>query len=215
MYGTVTPAIFLVFCNPGAGGDDALAEWYMKVHGPDALENGSFRALHRYRAVGDYDARFLAIWEGDYRSRDEASAYITPRATNLRAQGRVTDDMHVVWATIEFTDLAAPAAPTPAAVRTLTLVEGGEPFDAQYRYGPVRLIESADAPAAVVAGWSGNGNAGMAPHGPYRPVFDRPGETPPPPPTFDGTWVSHWEPIGSLVCADGAIQYVARPPEMS
>ncbi|HEV8297288.1 MAG TPA: hypothetical protein VGQ20_08325 [Acidimicrobiales bacterium] len=202
MYGTAPPSVFLVFCNPGAGGDDALAHWYMEVHGPDALDNGSFHALHRYRALGDYEARFLAVWEGDYASMAEASAYITPRATQLRGAGRVTDDMTVMWATMEFRRPSA--APTPITdVGTLTLVRGDVPDHAPTgstsRYGDLTFVEQADPPDVVVPRWAGIGKSGMPPHGPYRGVFREPTEPIDVEPLPPGTWVSHWEPVGSLV----------------
>src|SRR3954447_21286048 len=125
MYGTDPACVFLVFCNPGAGGDEALEHWYMKIHGPDALENGSFQALPRYQACHDYPARFLAVWEGSFTTMEDARAYIAPRAADLRGQGRVTDDMTVTWALMAFRTTAPSAAPAPDPVETLTLVEGG------------------------------------------------------------------------------------------
>src|SRR6266550_1056081 len=124
MYGTDPACVFLVFCNPGDAGDEALDHWYMKIHGPDALENGSFQALHRYEACGDYPARFLAVWEGSFTAMDEARAYIAPRAADLRQQGRVTDDMTVTWALMAFRSAVPSADPPPDPVDTVTLVEG-------------------------------------------------------------------------------------------
>jgi hypothetical protein len=205
MYATAPASIFTVFCNPGTGGEEALAEWYMEIHGPDALANGSFDALHRYRALGDYEARFLAVWEGNYTTLQAASDYITPRAEGLRHSGRVTEDMTVTWAAVQFRRDPAPTAAdraAPGAVGTLTLVWGAEPAapppGAVSRYGDFTLVEQTDPPAVAVPRWAGVGDAGMAPHAPYTGVF-RPAAQPlAAAPAVTGTWVSHWEPIGSL-----------------
>ena len=60
-------------------------KWYDEIHGPDALENGSFGAVHRFRAIGGghRPAPYLAIWEAPYDSEAEAWAYIGPRAQAL------------------------------------------------------------------------------------------------------------------------------------
>ena len=203
MYGTDPSCVFLVFCNPGDGGDEALDHWYMKIHGPDALENGSFQALHRYEACGDYPARFLAVWEGSFTTMAEGRAYIAPRADELRRQGRVTEDMTVTWALMAFRT-AAPSSAPPDHVETVTLVEGGIsiraiPRGRPYVYGGVVLHESALPLDAAHALWDGVGKPGPAPRGTYQSIFDDP---PPPVPPVDGTWVSHWRPIGSLTLAD-------------
>jgi hypothetical protein len=64
--------------------------WYDEVHGPDALANGSFTALHRFRATGPgyRGTPYLALWEAPYDSEAEAWAYIGPRAQALREAGR-------------------------------------------------------------------------------------------------------------------------------
>ena len=205
MYGTDPACVFLVFCNPGDGGDDALDHWYMKIHGPDALENGSFHALHRYEARGDYPARFLAVWEGSFTTLADARAYIAPRAADLRKQGRVTDDMTVTWALMAFRGSAPSAEPAPDPVQTVTLVEGGISGRAiprkgrAYFYGNIVLHESGDSLDATNVLWDGVGKPGPAPRGAYQSMFDDP---PPPVTHVDGTWVSHWRPIGSLTMAD-------------
>jgi hypothetical protein len=98
------PTVFAVFAAPPAGREDELQRWYETVHGPDALGNGSFTALHRFRAVGDGPAaaRYLAIWEGRFSDEAEAWAYIRPRAADLRAAGRVGDVASVRFAIMLF-----------------------------------------------------------------------------------------------------------------
>jgi hypothetical protein len=203
MYGTDPACVFLVFCNPGEGGAEALDHWYMKIHGPDALENGSFQALHRYQAADDsYPSRFLAVWEGSFTTMDEARAYIAPRAAGLRAQGRVTEDMTVNWALMAFRANGTSDERLPA-VSTVTLVEGARPGlqpppGRTYDYGDIVLHESAGPADEVKEAWAGAGQSGPAPRGVYHSIFD--GGTVNPP--VDGTWVSFWRPIGSLTLAD-------------
>jgi hypothetical protein len=200
MYGTASRCLFAVFSNAGAAGEDALEKWYMEVHGPDAIENGSFSAVHRYRAVGDYEARFLALWEGSFQSTEEARDYIVPRAAGLRTEGRIHDDQQVVWSSMHFLESSQLPA-EPFDVGTLTLVEGphvAPPSTAVYRYTNLSVYETESAPPVGAAAWSGVGREGLAPHGPYRGVFSHPGEWPPPGVTLDEAWRSHWIPIGSL-----------------
>ena len=45
-------ALFVVFANPKPEHEAEFNRWYDEVHGPDALGNGSFTALHRFRAIG-------------------------------------------------------------------------------------------------------------------------------------------------------------------
>ena len=200
MYGEIPACVFLVFSNAGPGGDEALARWYMEMHGPDAFKGGSFNALHRYQATGPYDARFLAVWEGAYSSIDEVRAKMVPGSSGLRDRGRITTDLIVVWSCFNF--LSGADVPNPEGpVATLTLVEGGRfdvPGTNTYDYGGVVLYESADDPAAVAAQWPGRGAIGVAPHGPYKNVFDHPEDWPPKGEPITEPWISHWRPIGSL-----------------
>jgi hypothetical protein len=211
MYGTDPACVFLVFCNPSDGGDEALDHWYMKIHGPDALENGSFSALHRYEARGDHPARFLAVWEGSFTTMQAARAYIAPRADELRRQGRVTDDMTVTWALMGFRTSTTSAPPVKP--RTLTLVEGAAPEltpppGRTYVYGDVVLHESDQAVDVVRTRWADLGRPGPAPRGAYRSIFDAPGPNGTlANPAVDGTWVSHWRPIGSLTMTDLGLGY--------
>src|SRR3712207_2195922 len=94
--------VFLVWSTPLGTDLAALGRWYDEVHGPDALGNGSFVAVHRYEAAGPghRTAPHLAVWEADYGSDAEAWAYIQPRAEALRAAGRVSDAYRVDWATM-------------------------------------------------------------------------------------------------------------------
>ena len=200
MYGETSPCLLLVFSNAGPGGEEALARWYMEVHGPDAFRGGTWSALHRYRAVGDYDARFLAVWEGSFRSLADARATMAPKGAPRRDTSRITDDLVVVWSALKFHPGDAPARP-PLPVRTLTLVEGGSfdpPGVTAYRYGDVELYESPDDPADVAARWCSLGDEGVAPHGPYRNMFDHPESWPPEGHPVQTPWISHWRPLASL-----------------
>lgn len=208
--GTWPPCLFLVFSNARHGDDEALARWYMEVHGPDAFKNPAFSALHRYQAIGEYDARFLAVWECAFSSLEDARSQIVPRSAGLRDKSRITDDLIVVWSSMNFlTGEPAsmdpgPADPGPAA--TVTLVEGGyfeEPAANTYRYGGIVLYESPSAPASVARAWSDRGKEGIAPHGAYRNVFDHPETWPPAGAAAVDPWISHWLPIGSLRRHDG------------
>jgi len=202
------PALFVVFANPAHGTEAAFSEWYDHVHGPDALANGSFRSLHRYRAVGPgwKPARFLALWQGDHSSLAEADAYITPRAEALRAAGRVGTVASVTWAAMLFAvpgAAGAPGAPGAGAGRILTTVQSDwrrprawpDPLgwwrsvglDAETS-GCGSLFTS-DPPGAHLAvfehdgpvpsgRWARWGADGMSPTPPYQPVFGTSEQTP-------------------------------------
>jgi hypothetical protein len=94
------PCVFAVFADPAPEREEEFHHWYDHIHGPDALENGSFHALHRFRAVGSGErcAPFLALWEGSFGSEAEAWEYINPRARALQAAGRVSDVASVRFA---------------------------------------------------------------------------------------------------------------------
>jgi hypothetical protein len=83
-------ALFVVLANPKPEHEAEFNRWYDEIHGPDALANGSFSAVHRFRAVGPghRPAPYLALWEAPYDSEAEAWAYIGPRAQALREAGR-------------------------------------------------------------------------------------------------------------------------------
>ena len=120
----VSSTLFVVVCEPAPHAEEQFNRWYDEVHGPDALENGSFHKMRRYRAVGPgyCPAHYVNLWEGDYESEAEAWAYIHPRAEELKARGRVTEgDSGVVWATMM---LAVPTEGDGRAdTETLTTVQ--------------------------------------------------------------------------------------------
>jgi hypothetical protein len=125
MFDTPSPSVFVVLAEPSPEQEADFHDWYDKIHGPDAMENGSFTALHRYRAAGPgwTQARYLAVWQGRYLNEPEAWAYIRPRAKGLRAAGRVGEVASVVWALMM---LAAPAPshdPSEDPPRSLTTVQ--------------------------------------------------------------------------------------------
>jgi hypothetical protein len=215
-----------VFGTAKEGRADELERWYDVVHGPDAIDNGSFDALHRYRATTPSDARHLAVWEGRYTSMAEAAAYIKPRAAELRAAGRVTDAQTIVHAQMWFLCEASTEAagdvrsmttlisdlrvPSPAPVLDLEAWEAG----AGFRYSGdggwpgaagthlVLLEHHADVGASPVVG-----ELSFPPRPPYRGLFDVPasgdvGDTGEPAGPGDrrsgGPWVVRWEPVASL-----------------
>lgn len=116
--------LFVAFADPAAGRDAEFNEWYDTVHGPDALANGSFTALHRFRAVGDgyRAAPYLALWEGRFETEAEAWAYIGPRAQALRAAGRAGDIASVRFALMTFRAVSRRGSPCEP-VRSLTTVQ--------------------------------------------------------------------------------------------
>lgn len=195
----------MVFSNPAEGQAEELDRWYWEVHGPDSFANGTFQALHRYRAFGAYEATNLALWEGRFTSLQEAKDYIIPRAHALNEQGRVTPSLNVVWSTLLFERDASLALPPGQEVATLTLVEGGDVSLADantYRYSDVIFLESGESPDVVAARCRPAGAEGVAPHGTYRNIFSTPDGWSEDPPQFDRTWISHWVPIGSLTAED-------------
>ena len=100
-----TPStLFVAFADPPPERDAEFNEWYDTIHGPDALANGSFTALHRFRAVGGGHraAPYLALWEGRFASEGEAWGYIAPRAQALREAGRAGDISSVRFAVMLF-----------------------------------------------------------------------------------------------------------------
>ena len=72
----VSSTLFVVVCEPPAEHEAEFNRWYDEVHGPDALENGSFHKMRRYRAVGPgyCPAHYVNLWDGDYQSEAEAWA---------------------------------------------------------------------------------------------------------------------------------------------
>ena len=84
-----------MFANPTPEHEAEFNRWYDEVHGPDALENGSFTALHRFRAIGPgyRGTPYLALWEAPYDSEGEAWAFIGPKAQALREAGRAGSEI--------------------------------------------------------------------------------------------------------------------------
>ncbi len=212
---------FVVWSTPFAGVGDEYHRWYNEVHLPDAIDNGSFVAMHRYEAVGPgyRAAPFLSIAEADYGSEEEAWAAVRPRAQALRDAGRINDLYRVDFATMLLT---VDADVTTHPVETLTTVQndwrhpGGDArtwlgamiippssprsvqlltTDPQGPRGPGRhlaLFESASAPAETIGDWAAAGTAGSSPLPPYTTLFGVEGVVPPSQPPPATVWVSHW-----------------------
>ena len=120
-----TPStLFVAFADPPPDRDAEFNEWYDTIHGPDALANGSFTAMHRFRAVGEGHraAPYLALWEGRFTSESEAWAYIGPRAQALREAGRAGDISSVRFALMLFR-AANPRGSRCEPVRAITTVQ--------------------------------------------------------------------------------------------
>jgi hypothetical protein len=146
------PTLFVAFADPPAARDAEFNEWYDTVHGPDALANGSFTAMHRFRAVGDGHraAPYLALWEGRFESEAEAWGYIGPRAQALREAGRAGDIASVRFALMTFC-AATPRGSQCEPVQALTTVQNdwrdvSGASDAQSWWHATGL-EAIDAPA--------------------------------------------------------------------
>jgi hypothetical protein len=120
-----TPStVFVVFADPSSERDAEFNEWCDAVHGPDALANGSFTAMHRFRAVSDGHcaAPYLTLWEGRFESEADAWAYIGPRAQALREAGRAGAVSAVRFALMTFPAAARRGSPCEP-VRSLTTVQ--------------------------------------------------------------------------------------------
>jgi hypothetical protein len=122
MLGYAPNCVFMVFANPPAGRATELQEWYDVIHGPDAIENGSFNFLSRWQCISRPGAPFLALWEAEWSSDAHAWGYIRPRAIQLNTEGRIGDIPSAEWAQMMF---AAPnhAETTEQPTRTLTMVQ--------------------------------------------------------------------------------------------
>jgi hypothetical protein len=96
---------FIVWSTPNADVGEEYHRWYNEVHLPDAIENGSFVAMHRYEAAGPgyCAAPFLSIAEADYGDEAEAWAAVRPRAQALRDAGRIDDLYRVDFAVMLLT----------------------------------------------------------------------------------------------------------------
>jgi hypothetical protein len=124
MQGWSPPTLFVVLADPPAGREQEFQDWYDTVHGPDAIENGSFEALYRYRAAGPgwRTAPYLALWEGRYANEREAWDYIRPRAHQLSESGRVGAISSVVFA-IMLVRHSSQITPRSFEPRVLTTVQ--------------------------------------------------------------------------------------------
>ena len=212
---------FVVWSTPASEVTDEFQRWYDEVHLPDAIENGSFVAMHRYEAVGPgyCAAPYLSIAEADYGSEAEAWAAVRPRAQSLRDAGRIDDLYRVDFATMLLT-VASHVSDHPVA--TLTTVQndwrhprgdasawlGSVPVpsaaprsvqllttDSDGERGPGRhlaLFESATDIDATVAAWSGTGTPGSSPLPPYTTIFGVEGSTQPADVPAADAWVAHW-----------------------
>ena len=221
MLGHSARMAFVVWSTPHADVTDDFERWYNEVHLPDAIENGSFVAMHRYEAVGPgyRAAPYLSIAEADYSSEAEAWAAVRPRAQSLRDAGRIDDLYRVDFATMLLT-VAADVSDHPVA--TLTTVQndwrhpGGDAgawlrsvpvpaaaprslqlltSDPDGERGPGRhlaLFESATDIDATVAAWSGTGTPGSSPLPPYTTIFGVEGSTQPDDVPAADAWVAHW-----------------------
>jgi hypothetical protein len=215
------PTVFAVFADPPAGREQELQDWYETVHGPDAIGNGSFTALHRFRAVGPghVAAPYLALWIGRFRDEAEAWAYISPRAAALREAGRVGDIASVRFAIMLF-GAAVAGSIASDDVRSIVTVQNdwrhaATAPAARDWYGAVpegdartRWLATSDAAGrgaghhlAVLAGGDAvDGQPGMSPLPAYRTIFGEDAgaiaaddEIPPSP-----AWTMQWESLGSM-----------------
>ena len=122
MRGHIARMAFIVWSIPHADVSDEYHRWYNEVHLPDAIDNGSFVAMHRYAAAGPGHcvAPFLSVAEADYGDEAEAWAAVRPRAQALRDAGRI-DDLYQVDFAVMLLTVATDVSSHP--VETLTTVQ--------------------------------------------------------------------------------------------
>jgi hypothetical protein len=212
---------FIVWSTPHPGREDEFNRWYDEVHLPDSVANGSFTAMHRYRAVGPgyHAAPFLSVAEADYGSEDEAWASVRPKANALHRAKRIDDLYRVDYATMLLT-VNTDVSDHP--VRTLTTVQndwrrpGGDASawlssvpvptasersvqllttdPAGERVGRhIALFESASPIDDTVAAWKEVGEAGSSPLPAYTTIFGVEGRAPADQPDPAPVWVMHWQ----------------------
>jgi len=118
-------SLFVVFANPKPEHEAEFNRWYDEIHGPDALENGSFLAVHRFRAAGPghRPAPYLALWEARFDAEAEAWAYIGPRAQALREAGRAGGEVASVRFALMLVAASGGHGPALAEVGSLTTVQ--------------------------------------------------------------------------------------------
>ena len=221
MFGHTARMAFVVWSTPHAGVSEEFQRWYDEVHLPDAVQSGSFVAMHRYEAVGPgyRAAPYLAIAEADYGSDSEAWAAVRPRAQALRDAGRIDDLYRVDFATMMLTmatavsghpvetlttvqnDWRHPAGDAPDWMATLvlpTLTPQSMQLlttDPRGERGPGRhlaLFESGTSLDETVTAWGGVGAAGSSPLPPYTTLFGVAGVEAEGQPDPAPVWVAHW-----------------------
>ena len=118
-------ALFVVFANPEPEHEAEFNRWYDEIHGPDALENGSFTAVHRFRASGPgyRGTPYLALWEAPYDSEAEAWAYIGPKAQALREAGRAGGEIASVRYALMLIAASSEHGPGLESVGVLTTLQ--------------------------------------------------------------------------------------------
>lgn len=122
---TTPNSVFVVFANPKAEHEAEFNRWYDEIHGPDALENGSFLAVHRFRAAGPgpRPAPYLALWEARFNDEAEAWAYIGPRAQQLREAGRAGGEIASVRFALMTVGVASARGEVLDEVASLTTIQ--------------------------------------------------------------------------------------------
>jgi hypothetical protein len=117
--------LFVVQGDPPHAREAEYHQWYDTVHGPDALNNGSFQEVCRYRAVGlgQAKARFLALWRGDYANEAAAWGYIRPHAEKIRNAGGLNDIASVTFALMMFSADGEGGCPATKGMPILTTVQ--------------------------------------------------------------------------------------------
>jgi hypothetical protein len=221
MFGHTARMAFVVWSTPYEGVSEEFQRWYDEVHLPDAINNGSFVAMHRYEAVGPgyRAAPYLSIAEADYGSESDAWASVRPRAHALHEAGRIDNLYRVDFATMLLTiDTAVSEHP----VETLTTVQNdwrnpagdaadwmgtfappGLPpqsmqlltTDPQGERGPGRHLALFESPTSLddtVSAWDGVGAAGSSPLPPYTTLFGVEGAERADQPDPEPVWVAHW-----------------------
>jgi hypothetical protein len=221
MFGHTARMAFVVWSTPHQEVTDEFQRWYDEIHLPDAIENGSFVAMHRYEAVGPgyRAAPYLSIAEADYGSDSEAWAAVRPRAQALRDAGRIDDLYRVDFATMLLTidtevsihpvgtlttvqnDWRHPAGDAADWLATLTqptLTPRSMQLlttDPRGERGPGRHLALFESPTSLddtVTAWAGVGAAGSSPLPPYTTLFGVAGIEAAGQPDPAPVWVAHW-----------------------